>query len=324
MIKKNYLNIILYLLIGMSVEFMIAQDSGNYNQEIVGLPWSVDMVFIEGGSFMMGAEKNDTTRDDDEKPIHEVLVDDFWMGKYEITWEQYDAFVYGRFGAEQFKSKSKLKNLGIDAVTGATAPYVDMSDGMGKGAHPAINMTQYAAIMYCKWLTAKTGVFYRLPTEAEWEYVCKKGATDKKTNLKDYAWYDDNSQGKYKKTGTKKPNNLGIYDMLGNVSEWVLDQYSSDFYKKSPKKNPWNIPSELYPRVIRGGSWIDTANKLCCTSRQGSKPNWKIQDPQIPKSNWWFTDAPFVGFRVVRPKTQPSKDQIEKYWLEAITDYGMN
>ena len=112
--------------------------------------------------------------------------------------------------------------------------------------------------------------------------------------------------------------------MLGNVSEWVLDQYSSDFYTKSPKQNPWNFPSELYPRVIRGGSWKDTASKLCCTSRQGSKSKWKIQDPQIPKSNWWHTDAPFIGFRVVRPKKQPGKEQIEKYWLEAIIDYGMN
>ena len=324
MVLKNYLTFSLSVLIGMSCLFVTAQDPGNYSQKIQGLPWSIDMVFVEGGSFNMGAAKSDTNRDDDEKPMHEVLVDDFWMAKYEITWEQYDAFVYGRFGAEQFKSESKLADLGIDGVTGATPPYVDMSFGMGKGSFPAVNMTQYAAIMYCKWLTAKTGVFYRLPTEAEWEYVCKKGDTDKNASLKEIAWYDENSQEKYKETGFKKPNNLGIYDMLGNVSEWVLDQYSSDYYSRSPGKNPWNIPSELYPRVVRGGSWRDTASKICCTSRLGSKSNWKIQDPQIPKSNWWYTDAPFIGFRVIRPKIQPSKTQIEKYWLEAIVDYGMN
>ena len=324
MIFKNYLKFILSFLIVISCEFIVAQDTANYKQEIQNEAWTIEMVFVDGGTFNMGAAKGDTTREENEKPIHEVVVDDFWMAKYEITWEQYDAFVYGRFGAEQFQTESKLIDLGIDGVTGATAPYVDMSFGMGKGSNPATNMTQYAAIMYCKWLTAKTGVFYRLPTEAEWEYVCKKGDTDKKASLKEVGWYAENSQGKYKKSGTKKPNNLGIYDMLGNVSEWVLDQYSASYYAKSPRENPWNIPSELYPRVVRGGSWKDTAGKLCCTSRQGSKSNWKIQDPQIPKSNWWYTDAPFIGFRVVRPKTQPGKEQIEKYWLEAIIDYGMN
>jgi len=324
MITKNYLKIILSFLIGMSSEFLIAQTADNYHMEVPGEQWSIEMVFVDGSSFNMGVANSDATRNDDEKPIHEVLVDDFWMGKYEITWDQYDAFVYGRFGTDQFESESKLKDLGIDAVTGATAPYVDMSFGMGKGSYPATNMTQYAAIMYCKWLTAKTGIFYRLPTEAEWEYVCKKGKTDKLASLNEYAWFEENSQEKYNKTGTKKPNDLGIYDMLGNVSEWVLDKYSTGYYAKSPRENPWNIPSELYPRVVRGGSWKDTAGKLCCTSRQRSKSNWKIQDPQIPKSDWWHTDAPFIGFRIVRPKIQPSKEQIEKYWLEAIVDYGMN
>lgn len=324
MISKIYLKFILSFLIVISCKFIAAQGTVNYAQEVQNEGWTIDMVFVNGGTFNMGAAKGDATRDENEKPIHEVIVDDFWMGKYEITWEQYDAFVYGRFGAEQFQTGSKLENLGIDGVTGATAPYVDMSFGMGKGSFPATSMTHYAAIMYCKWLTAKTGVFYRLPTEAEWEYVCKKGDTDKKVTLKEVGWYEENSQEKYKETGTKKPNNLGIHDMLGNVSEWVLDQYSTGYYAKSPKENPWNIPTELYPRVVRGGSWKDTANKLCCTSRKGSKSNWKIQDPQIPKSDWWHTDAPFIGFRVVRPKVQPSKEQIEKYWLEAITDYGMN
>jgi len=163
-----------------------------------------------------------------------------------------------------------------------------------------------------------------LPTEAEWEYVCKKGKTDDVKPLETVAWYSENSEDKYQKTGSKKPNSIGIYDLLGNVSEWVLDQYSTSYYAHSPRKNPWNIPTKLYPIVVRGGSWKDTAIKLCCTSRQASKSKWKRRDPQIPKSNWWNTDASFVGFRVVRSKVQPSKKEIEKYWLEAITDYGMN
>ena len=308
----------------ISVGYSYAQNFENYSQDIKGATFIIEMTAVEGGSFIMGAANDNPYRGENEKPGHEVSVDDFWMGTYEISWEQYDAFVYADFETDQFQEKEILNNMGIDAVTGATAPYEDMSDGMGKGSSPAVNMTQYAALMFCKWLSAKTGVFFRLPTEAEWEYACKKGKTDDVESLDDYGIYKANSNKKYMETGSKKPNNLGIYDMLGNVSEWVLDQYSTDYYALSPKENPWNVPLKLYPRVVRGGSWKDTASKLCCTSRQGSKPNWKVRDPQIPKSNWWHTDAPFIGFRVVRPKTQPEKQDIEKYWLNAIEDYGLN
>jgi formylglycine-generating enzyme required for sulfatase activity len=152
--------------------------------------------------------------------------------------------------------------------------------------------------------------------------VCKKGKTDEDGNIDDYAVYAENSYEKYMETGSKRSNSLGIHDLLGNVSEWVLDQYDSKYYKESPKNNPWNIPIELYPRVLRGGSWKDTATKICCTSRQQSMIKWKRKDPQIPKSNWWHTNAPFIGFRVVRPEVQPSREAISAYWLEAIEDYG--
>lgn len=146
----------------------------------------------------------------------------------------------------------------------------------------------------------------------------------KKEAINDVAWFSENSDNKYKKTGLKKPNKLGVYDMLGNVSEWVLDQYDPSYYETSPKKNPWNTPTELYPRVLRGGSWKDTADKICCTSRTASEPAWKQRDPQIPKSDWWYTDAPFIGFRILRPRMQPSKEDIKKYWLEVIKDFNIN
>lgn len=323
--KLNFLlKFILIIIVGAQSIFIKAQHFVNYEQELKLEKFNIKMVAVKGGVFEMGAREADTSHNENEKPKHTVKVDDFWIGKYEITWEEYDAFVYGQFDEAQFESPSKLKEMGIDGVTGATSPYVDMSFGMGKGSFPAVNMTQYAAIMYCKWLTSKTGVFYRLPTEAEWEYVCKKGKTDEVKPLKDFVWYDENGGEKYQETGSKKPNNLGIYDLLGNVSEWVLDQYSTSYYANSPKENPWNVPSKLYPRVLRGGSWKDTASKTCCTSRQASNPKWKRRDPQIPKSYWWHTDAPFIGFRIVRPKMQPSKEEIKKYWLEAIVDYGLN
>lgn len=297
------------------------QEFKNYTENLPGLGLSFDMVAIDGGSFKMGT--SNVNRPNDEKPEHKVQIDAFWIGQYEITWKQYDAFVFGEFGSDQFIEKTNLEVLGIDAISGATPPYVDMSFNMGKGESPAVNMTQYGAIMFCKWLTAKTGTFYRLPTEAEWEFVCKKGNTDHVKNLNSIAWYTENSEDQYQKTGQKEPNALGIYDLLGNVSEWVYDQYSTSYYKNSPEENPINIPAELYPRVLRGGSWKDTASKLCCTSREGSQQDWKQRDPQIPKSNWWLTDAPFVGFRIVRPKVQPTKEEIKMYWLEAIEDFGM-
>jgi formylglycine-generating enzyme required for sulfatase activity len=301
----------------------VGQKFEDYTQHLENESLNFEMVAVAGGTFIMGAAADDKNRRADEKPPHEVSVDSLWMGKYEINWDQYDAFVFGEFGPEAFKDQDLLKSLGIDAVAGATSPYEDMSNGMGKGKAPAVNMTQYAALMFCKWLTAKTGVFYRLPTEAEWEYVCKTGKTDSST-LEDVAVFQVNADEAYTDTGSKEPNALGIHDMLGNVSEWVLDQYDADYYAVSPTDNPWNTPTELYPRVLRGGSWKDTASKMCCTSRQKSHARWKRRDPQIPKSNWWHTNADFVGFRLVRPFAQPSPKEIANYWLEAMEDYGLN
>ncbi|MBD0832947.1 formylglycine-generating enzyme family protein [Aestuariibaculum sediminum] len=313
---KQLLIILLFVWTSNYNLFAQAEVFQSYSQSVPGTEIAIELVAVSGGTFNMGNANGNL----DEQPVHKVSVNDLWMGKYEITWEQYDAFVYATFEDSQFQDKSKLEALGIDAISGATPPYVDMSFNMGKGTHPAVNMTQYAALMFCKWLTSKTGIFYRLPTEAEWEYVCKTSNT-KKDNLNDISWYDGNSEEKYHETGSKSANNLGIYDLLGNVSEWVLDQYDENYYKNSTEDNPWNKPTKLYSRVLRGGSWKDTSDKICCTSRQASNPKWKRRDPQIPKSNWWHTDAPFIGFRVVRPKIQPSKEEIKTYWLKAIPDF---
>jgi formylglycine-generating enzyme required for sulfatase activity len=317
----KYIYLAAFLILFLSNSVVFAQQFENYAQQIEPDSFTLEMVAVPGGTFLMGVDNEDKNRKADEKPLHEVYVDSLWMGKFEITWEQYDTFVFGNFSRDQFKDSTILKNLGIDAVSGATSPYEDMSNDMGKGKSPAVNMTQYAALMFCKWLTAKTGVFYRLPTEAEWEYVCKTGKTDEVIPIDTVAHYKSNSNGKYAETGSKVPNAHGIYDMLGNVSEWVLDQYDPKYYKNAAKNNPWNRPVELYPRVVRGGSWKDTALKMCCTSRQKSEIKWKRRDPQIPKSAWWHTNADFVGFRVVRPKNQPSEEAISRYWLEEVEDY---
>lgn len=303
-----------------------------YSEKIPGSDVKIKMVPVPGGTFRMGSPANEAGREEDEGPQREVKVNSFWIGAYEISWEQYDLFLNEEISNR--KSVNITLNDGsemeIDAVSTATPMYIDMSFGMGREGFPAINMTQYAAMMYAKWLFAKTGNFYRLPTEAEWEYACRAGSKTSynfgknSSELDKYAWYSDNSEKGYNKVGTKVPNALGLYDMHGNVAEWTMDQYIKDYYeqlKGKPTDNPYFAPTTLYPRSVRGGSWMDVSEDLRCANRQGSSKNWKQRDPQMPKSIWWLTDAPFVGFRLVRPKETPTREEMEKYWVEVMEDF---
>jgi formylglycine-generating enzyme required for sulfatase activity len=176
-------------------------------------------------------------------------------------------------------------------------------------------MTQHAANKYAEWLSAKTGEFYRLPTEAEWEYACRAGAGDP-AQLGDYAWYAANSQGKYQKVATRKPNAWGLYDMLGNVMEWTLDQYAP--YQPGAAVNPWVKATTPYPNAVRGGSWNDPPETLRCSARVASDTSWKQQDPQLPKSIWYMTDAQWLGFRLVRPAKTPGVEEMYRYWNSGL------
>jgi sulfatase modifying factor 1 len=300
-----------------------AQQHTAYLQKIEGTKLSFEMKAIPGGSFLMGSADGNS----DEKPVHSVKLDPFWMSKVEVTWDIFEPFLYKDYEVEH--SLGPIPPV-VDAVTRPTKPYLDMTFGMGKQNHPAVAMTQYNAIQFCKWLYARTGVFYRLPTEAEWEYACRAGSKtayyfgDDETKLSDYAWFQPNSEKKTQEVGKKKPNAWGLFDMHGNVAEWTYDQYLPDFYAKQSKeaKNPVAIADKLYPLVIRGGAFEDDAKALRSAARGASDPAWKQIDPQIPKSNWWFPEAPFVGIRLVRPLIAPSKAEIEAYYNKApITDY---
>ena len=271
----------------------------------------------------MGSSKSEVGHFGDEGPQHEVTVDAFWMGQFEVTWDLYNLFVSRELDVYQVKkSPSSEVQIDVEAVSGATTPYVEMSFGMGIEGYPAICMTQLAAVKFCEWLSAMTGHFYRLPTEAEWEYACRAGSTtsfsfgNTTENLGEYAWYASNSDDKYQPVGTKKPNAWGLYDMHGNVAEWTLDQYVPTSYRtrKELVKNPFQEPSNIYPKVVRGGSWMDAPKRLRSAARRPSTKKWKMRDPQIPKSKWWHTDAPFVGFRVVRPVKTPTEEEQRKYW----------
>jgi sulfatase modifying factor 1 len=304
--------------------YAFAQEKHNaYQQQIDGTKLTFDMVAIPGGDFVMGSKNGNP----DEKPVHKVKLDPFWMSKVEITWDIFEPFLY-----KDYEVSNNLKPLAkeVDAVTRPTKPYLDMTFGMGKENYPALAMTQYNAIQFCKWLYVRTGVFYRLPTEAEWEYACRAGAAtayafgDDEKEISNYAWYKGNSEKKTHQVGLKKPNAWGLHDMHGNVAEWTYDQYIPDFYATTGKKaqNPVAVANKLYPLVIRGGSYEDEAKDLRAAARRASEPAWKQIDPQIPKSNWWFPEAPFIGIRLVRPLKTPTQAEITAYYNKApIADY---
>ncbi len=290
-----------------------------YGESIPGSALTIDMVPIPSGGFLMGSPKTEKGRRDDEGPVRKVDVDPFWMASHETTWDLYKLFMARELDKKSIdRPKGHEVSLNIDAIAGATTPYIDMSFGMGTEGYPAICMTQYAALKFCEWLSALTGNFYRLPTEAEWEYAARAGTQTaysfdgEASNIGNYAWYDGNSDGKYHEVGSKNPNQWGLYDMHGNVAEWTLDQYLD--YSGQKTKNPWARPTKTYPRAVRGGSWKDHADHLRSASRMPSSPDWKVRDPQIPKSKWWHTDAPFVGFRIVRPYHTPNAEEQKKYW----------
>ncbi|RIK76794.1 MAG: hypothetical protein DCC68_18680 [Planctomycetota bacterium] len=301
----------------------------DYSAKVPRTGATYHMVAIKGGEFLMGSPAGEKQRKDDEGPQVKIKVDPFWMGKYEVTWDEYEPFMITK--VDRFKNGA-LQNFDptvhtvVDAVSQPTKPYTEMSFGMGQKGYPAISMTQHAANKYCQWLSAQTGHFYRLPTEAEWEYACRAGTTtaysfgDDPAKLDEYAWYYDNANEKYQKVGLKKPNPWGLYDMHGNVMEWTADQYVADRYTKFAKQteNPFITPETLYPRSVRGGGWDDDPENLRSAARRGSEAAWKMQDPQLPKSIWYHTDARWLGFRIVRPLKVPSVEEMNHYWNSAV------
>lgn len=314
------------LLLAPLLLFSQNKDFKTYTQALTGTDLKFDMVAIPGGEFKMGSPENETGRKRDEGPQHMVKLSPFWIGKYEVTWDLFEPFVYKNFEARRSVEPIRPE---VDAITRPTKPYLDMTFGMGKEGFPAIGMTQYAAIQFCKWIYSRTGIFYRLPTEAEWEYACRAGTetpySAKNSDIAEYAWYKANSDKKTHPVGNKKPNSWGLYDMHGNVAEWTMDQYIPDFYSQFKNKtavDPVAEPTTLYPHVVRGGSYEDDETELRSASRRASDAEWKRIDPQMPKSNWWFTEATFVGLRLVRPLNPPTKQEIEAYYnREPIPDF---
>ena len=290
-----------------------------------------EMVPIPGGEFTIGSPEDEENRNDDEGPQRKVTLSPFWMGKHEITWDVYEVWMFDLDIAYRTQKKVEAdasEKLAEEyQISQPTKPYTDMSFGMGRKNFPAISMTQFAARTFCQWLSRKTGHYYRLPTESEWEYACRAGTTtayhfgEEIEDLDDYAWHYENSDETYQKVGQKKPNPWGLYDMHGNIAEWVLDQYTPVLYEGFPQDetiNPLLVPVKEYPRVVRGGSWDDDPEVLRSAARMYSSEEWKRQDPQFPKSIWYHTDAQHIGFRIVRPFKEPSEEEKEKKWERTL------
>jgi sulfatase modifying factor 1 len=195
-----------------------------------------EMVLVEAGSFEMGS----TNGNSDEQPVHTVhITRPFYIAKYAVTFEEYDLFCDDTIGIPKPKDR-----------------------GRGRGAHPVSGVNWYDAVKYCNWLSEKEGLTpcydvkgkltqchfsangYRLPTEAEWEYAARGGHKSQgyeyagSNNVDDVGWYEGNSGGQTHHVGQKQPNELGLYDMSGNMFEWCWDWYGKDYYASSPASDP--------------------------------------------------------------------------------------
>ncbi|MEM7167274.1 MAG: formylglycine-generating enzyme family protein [Planctomycetota bacterium] len=325
-----------------------------YTATVVGTAVDIPMVAIPVGSsgypkkFTMGSPATEVGRKEDEGPTFEVEVEPFWIGKYEVTWDTYNVFrkEYSLQLAKRLNHGDVPEAQWADAVSIPTPVWeqevASILKGLGeKGGYPVADLTQLAAQQFTKWLSYKTGVFYRLPTEAEWEYAARAGAQtaycfgDDPKQLGDYAWmfdnsrYDDPDRGYpgssagYRKVGQKKANAWGLYDMHGNVSEWTLDKYSRDGYQRfAGKPQHWlatlAAPTRIFPCVARGGNWDSDAAACRSAARLASHRKWQQRDPQIPKSLWWCTDAFHVGFRILRPKVAPPLAERHRFWESEV------
>jgi formylglycine-generating enzyme required for sulfatase activity len=250
-------------------------------------PCEPETVLVEGGSFMMGS--NDY---DDEKPIHKVTLSSFRMGKYEITVKQFRCFIESsgyQTDAEKYGDSYVYENNDWHSKKGVTWK-CDVAGTVRPSSeenHPVIHVSWNDATAYCEWLSKKTGKTTRLPTEAEWEYAAKGGRLSQNykysgsNELNDVAWYRDNADKKTHVVGGKKQNELGLYDMSGNVWEWCQDWYDS--YSSNAIENPKGAATGFF-RVNRGGSWGNYSGDCRPSARSRDTPTYRF-----------FT----IGFRLI-------------------------
>ncbi len=246
-----------------------------------------ELIFVRGGTFSMGGQEGHT----DEQPVHRVTLGSFFMGKYEVTNEQFSIFLNDK-GNLIDGGKTYIKLDGLFKEESCRIKEDNQSFIVEKGyeKYPVIFITWYAAKAYCVWLSEKTGLNFRLPTEAEWEFAATGGDMTNgfqfagSNSPYEVAWFSGNTTTKVYRVGQKNANELGLYDMSGNVWEWCHDWYDEQYYQKSPTLNPKGIEAGQH-RVLRGGSLFNKEFDCRITKR------FRL-DPSTRSIN--------VGFRIVQ------------------------
>jgi formylglycine-generating enzyme required for sulfatase activity len=275
--------------------------------------FAFEMVYIPGGTFEMGSPEGEPGRQPTEGPRHSVTVEPVWMGKYEVNGGIVQAWI-----SETSWSRWHEPPLSPAATRAASVRsghlYMPVCDGDPRTT-PAVTFTCFGAQEFCRWLTRRTGRFYRLPTEAEWEYACRAGTVtayhfgNNATRLSEYAWFGSGAQ-QIHAIGKLKPNPWGLYDMYGNAGEWVLDDWSDSYSAADGAHDPWRRRKTGNLGVIRGGDWSSTnpAELRSASRRRGA------DFQEINGGSFIFNHDPYggrrpqTGLRLVAPVSGRSTD----------------
>lgn len=240
---------------------VLAQPFQPYTETLDKNLVKIEMVPVPGGEVTIGTKK--------------VAVKPFWIAKTETTWEAFDAFLLSGPASPAYDQSE----FAADAVARPSKTYILADLGWGHLGFPVINVNITSALMFCRWLSKETNKRYRLPTEAEWEWACRQGDADAPP-LEKRAWNAGNAKRKTHPVAQLEPDKLGLYDMHGNVGEWATDLEGKP--------------------VLCGSTFQDDLAAATPGHRKRWEASWQQDDPQLPKSRWWLSNGPFVGFRIVR------------------------
>lgn len=199
------------------------------------------------------------------------------IGRTEVTWEMYDAFA--------MRTDEARPGPPADARARPSQPYGAPDYGWGHAGFPVISVTRAAAEAFCAWLSSRTGAHYRLPTDAEWSHIATLASAGPALHIDSLAWHRGNAEDRTHAVASKHADALSLYDLFGNAAEWVT--------------------SDDGVLSTRGGSFRDRAENVGAHARAVQDASWNERDPQLPKSQWWLSDGPFVGFRIVRETATP-------------------